>query len=59
LTSFFLKNCPFNPSVGYLNFFDLVCEAKSEFIEELNVEFEHEVEHEEISKSFNAYITLV
>ncbi len=57
LTSLFFKNCPFNPCVGCPKFCYLVSEAKLHFIEELDVQFEHEVEHEEISKSFNAYIT--
>jgi hypothetical protein len=59
LTSLFFKNCPLDPCIRCPKFCDFVCGAKSNFIEELDVEFEHEVEHEEISKYFNAYITLV
>jgi len=59
LTILFFENCPFNPCVECPKFCDLVCGAKSYFIEELDVEFEHEAKHEEISKDFNAYITLM
>jgi hypothetical protein len=55
LTSLFFKNCPLDPCIRCPKFCDFVCGAKSNFIEELDVEFEHE----EISKYFDAYIKLV
>ncbi len=46
---------------GAPSFCDLAstCEAKSNLVEELNVKFEHEVEHEEFPYAFNVYLSFV